>query len=305
MREESWNPEGSDDPGSPAPPRSFREFLQPPTRLPAAAAPRGEQNGGRCAAPAGGWKPQCGPRGGGRGGGPPGAPGPARPAPPRPSAPRTYPAGRAPGAPAVVISEGGGQRAPAGRQLRPRCCRRNPRPLLCSGAADAAAGEGRARGGEGGGAGPGHGLPTRAVEPQSPPACGLRPNSRLRQMTTEAQQDKQPICLWSWNSPHTTTLAVMLAPLTWSRLPNPGDWNPTIGSQTSQNPLCSMQIPLRNFTSYQCKKEVNSHFLNTEYVSVAVRWGPLLRGIVCLLSPVGAHRVPISLLAQRWRGLGA
>lgn len=124
----------------------------------------------------------AGSRSAGRGGGPPGAPGPARPAPPRPSPSRTYPAGRSPGAPAVVISEGGGQRAPAGRQLRPRCCRRNPSPLLYSGAADAAAGEGRARGGEGGGAGPGLGLPTRAVEPRSPPACGLRPNSRLRQV---------------------------------------------------------------------------------------------------------------------------
>lgn len=95
---------------------------------------------------------------------------------PTPFRPRTYPAGRAPGLPAVVIAEGGGRRAPAGRQLRPRCGRRNPSPWLCSGAADAAAGEGRAGGGEGGGAGPDLGLPTRAVGPRPPPSCGLRPH---------------------------------------------------------------------------------------------------------------------------------
>lgn len=114
--------------------------------------------------------------------GPPGRPSRTQPASPGPSQPRTYPAGRAPGAPAVVIAEGGGQRAPAGRQLRPRYCRQNPSPSLCSGAADAAAGEERAEGGDGGGVGPGLGLPTSAVGPRPPPSCGLRPHPRLRQV---------------------------------------------------------------------------------------------------------------------------
>lgn len=54
--------------------------------------------------------------------------GPARRPPPGAARPRTYPVGRVSGAPTVAIAEGGGQRPPAGRQLRPRCCGRNPEP---------------------------------------------------------------------------------------------------------------------------------------------------------------------------------
>lgn len=99
----------------------------------------------------------AGSRSAGRGGGPPGVPGPARPATPRPSPPRTYPVGRAPGAPAVDISEGGGQRAPpdascgpgAPAGTRARCCAAEPRTrLLGRGAPGAgkAAGPGQALG---------------------------------------------------------------------------------------------------------------------------------------------------------------
>lgn len=123
-----------------------------------------------------GWKPQCGPRGGpARRRPPPPAPGSFRPAPPGAAPPRTYPAGSAPGAPAVLIAERGGQPAPAARQPRPRCCRRNPERALCGRAADAAAGEGRAGGGEGGGAGPGLGLPTGAVGPGHRPPAEVGP----------------------------------------------------------------------------------------------------------------------------------
>lgn len=80
------------------------------------------------------------------------APNPARVPGPRAA---TYPAGRAPGAPAVLIAEGAGGAAPAGCQPRPRCSRQIPEPGAVRPNRDAEAGEGRGGGGEGGGAGPG------------------------------------------------------------------------------------------------------------------------------------------------------
>lgn len=138
-------PRGVTGPGSPGPPPS------PLSPLPAPRLRRWRQEAG------------AGSRSAGRGGGrarrrpPPPAPspGPARPALPRAAPPRTYPAGRGPGAPAVVIAEWGGHRAPADASRGPgaaagtpsgRCAAepRTRRPGRGAPGAGKAAGPGRA-----------------------------------------------------------------------------------------------------------------------------------------------------------------
>lgn len=170
LHEKVGTQKGVTAPGSPAPLLPSREPPQPPPCSPAATAPggRAERRAGRGGRLGAAVRAASRRRGGDRAPRPPPPPNPG----PGPLQPRTYPAARESAAPAELIAERGGQRAPAGRQPRPRCCRRNPEP--------GAVRPSRRRGGRGG-ARRGRGRRRGRAGPRSAcPCSGAAAAARLR-----------------------------------------------------------------------------------------------------------------------------